>query len=283
MAVNPLSPHSAAAALADLPSAEGLEAARTDRQAARQFEAYMAQMLVREMRKTVPDGLFSGPAMETFGGMFDQAIAERIADGPGLGLALALETAMGVDSGAPSDPRRALRAFHGPEMLGEAPDQMGRRKGILPLIGRLTSGFGRRVDPLGDGHRMHQGLDIAAPMGSPIGAVEGGKVVFSGRRGGYGNAVVVRHRDGTEALYAHCSSLSVNVGEEVRAGQTIGRVGSTGRSTGPHLHLEFHENGHSKDPLEVYGWQQLKNAEESGHQHSNAEDDHPMRPAGGSR
>ena len=79
-------------------------------------------------------------------------------------------------------------------------------------------------------------------------AADAGQVTFAGRNGGYGNVVIVRHADGTESRYAHCSALDVHAGEEVAAGQAIARVGSTGRSTGPHLHFEVRKHGIPIDP-----------------------------------
>lgn len=235
-----------------------LERARTTREAADQFETYLARMMVREMRKTVPDGLFAGPAMEMFSELFDEELAERISMGPGLGLSDALVAAL-PGGELEASRGRAPRPFSGAERVaafeGLRLPSPGRRAGLLPLVGRLSSGFGMRVDPLGDGHRHHKGLDIAAPAGSPIGAVEGGVVRAAGWRGGYGRAVLVEHADGTEALYGHCDQLKVQVGQRVKPGQTIGTVGSTGRSTGPHLHFELRENGEQVDPLRAYGWE----------------------------
>lgn len=121
----------------------------------------------------------------------------------------------------------------------------------LPVEGRISSRFGSRRDPVGGGHRFHHGVDIAAAKGSPIGAVGEGKVVFSGWQGGYGKTVVIEHADGRQSRYAHAAELLVKEGDAVHAGQTIATVGSTGRSTGPHLHFEMSENGRRIDPLQV--------------------------------
>jgi murein DD-endopeptidase MepM/ murein hydrolase activator NlpD len=96
---------------------------------------------------------------------------------------------------------------------------------------------------------MHKGLDIAAPTGAPVKAVAPGKVVFSSQAGGYGNLVVIDHGNGFTTRYAHNRTLLVSVGDTVRAGQEIAHVGSTGRSTGPHLHFEVLRNGYAVDPL----------------------------------
>lgn len=120
---------------------------------------------------------------------------------------------------------------------------------IWPVHGRLTSYYGRRNLGMGTA-AFHRGIDIAAPSGTPVGAVRSGTVTFAGwSTQGYGNLVRVRHADGSEAWYGHFSSISVSVGQYVSQGAVVGRVGSTGISTGPHLHLELHERGQAVDPL----------------------------------
>lgn len=122
-----------------------------------------------------------------------------------------------------------------------------------PVHGRLTSGFGWRRNPMGgSGSEMHQGVDIAAPRGTPVFATGGGTVVFSGWSGAYGNKVVIDHGMGIRTLYAHNSSNSVRVGQEVRRGDIIARVGSTGRSTGPHVHYEVIVNGRPVNPTAFF-------------------------------
>lgn len=119
---------------------------------------------------------------------------------------------------------------------------------IRPSSGRLTSGFGMRVHPITGRRRMHAGVDIAAPTGTPIRAAAAGRVIIAGYMGGYGYTVVVDHGGGYSTLYGHCSSLLVRVGQQVRQGQQIARMGSTGMSTGPHLHFEVRINGRPVNP-----------------------------------
>ena len=121
---------------------------------------------------------------------------------------------------------------------------------IRPVNGRLTSGFGWRRNPMGgSGSEMHLGVDIAAPTGTSIVATGGGTVVFSGwSSGGYGNKVVIDHGMGIQTLYAHNSVNLVSVGDKVSRGDVIARVGSTGRSTGPHVHYEVIVNGTAVNP-----------------------------------
>lgn len=122
---------------------------------------------------------------------------------------------------------------------------------IWPLHGRLTSYFGPRNLGMGTSS-FHRGIDIAAPTGTPVGAARAGTVVFAGwSTAGYGNLVRIRHSDGFETWYGHFSSIAVGVGQYVNQGEMIGRVGSTGISTGPHLHFEAHDNGVAIDPFRV--------------------------------
>ncbi|HUF02026.1 MAG TPA: peptidoglycan DD-metalloendopeptidase family protein [Gaiellaceae bacterium] len=114
---------------------------------------------------------------------------------------------------------------------------------IWPVNGVVVSGFGMRWG------RMHEGIDITAPTGTPIWAAAAGTVIWSGWRGGYGNAVVVDHGNGLATLYAHASALLVGVGQQVSQGQAVALVGSTGNSSGPHLHFEVRVNGVAVDPL----------------------------------
>ncbi|MCC6335712.1 MAG: M23 family metallopeptidase [Myxococcales bacterium] len=120
----------------------------------------------------------------------------------------------------------------------------------------VTSSFGTRVDPFTGQPRAHTGVDLAAPAGTPILAAQAGVVVFAGPRGGYGNAVEVSHPDGTTSLYAHADTVRVQRGQQVHAGEVIATVGSTGRSTGNHLHFEVRVMGRPVDPrtaLKKYG------------------------------
>lgn len=118
-----------------------------------------------------------------------------------------------------------------------------------PIEAPITSGFGPRVHPISGTARLHAGLDLAAATGTPIQAAADGTVIQSGWRGGYGTTVEVDHGDGLTTLYAHQSVLHVAQGEQVRAGEVIGEVGSTGASTGPHLHFETREDTVPVDPL----------------------------------
>ncbi len=120
---------------------------------------------------------------------------------------------------------------------------------ILDGAAYLTSGFGMRADPFTGLPAFHQGIDLAAPHGTSIKAFQGGKVTYSGWLPGYGKTVVVEHGDGHESIYAHCSSLYATKGDLAAQGTTLGAVGSTGRSTGNHLHFEVRRNGQAVNPI----------------------------------
>jgi murein DD-endopeptidase MepM/ murein hydrolase activator NlpD len=119
---------------------------------------------------------------------------------------------------------------------------------VLPLRGAITSRFGFRRHPIFRLRQFHQGLDIAAPRGTPVAAASGGRVLFAGWYGGYGKLVVLDHGQGLSSLYGHLSVILVRPGQIVTRGQVLGRVGSTGYSTGPHLHYEIRQNGRPVNP-----------------------------------
>lgn len=119
---------------------------------------------------------------------------------------------------------------------------------VMPVQGRLTSGFGTRKHPILGHTHFHRGIDLAAPRGTPVVAVADGIVESVGVRSGYGNTITVRHADGRSTLYAHLDAMLVRPGRSVAAGEVIAQLGNTGRSTGPHLHFEVHENGRPVDP-----------------------------------
>ena len=125
---------------------------------------------------------------------------------------------------------------------------------VKPLKrGRVTSRFDYRVNPVTGRYVFHTGMDLGAASGSDIRAMKSGRVVSAKYSGGYGNVVILEHENGVRTLYAHCSKLLVTAGEKVAKGQVIARVGSTGNSTGPHLHIEFRKGGKRYDPEWVIG------------------------------
>lgn len=119
---------------------------------------------------------------------------------------------------------------------------------LRPVSGEVSSPYGYRVHPILGGRRMHTGVDMRASSGTPIKAAAAGYVVWASRKGGYGNCVIIDHGGGVATLYGHCSSLAVSAGQEVSQGDTIAYVGSTGLSTGPHLHFEVQRNSSPVNP-----------------------------------
>ncbi len=169
-----------------------------------------------------------------------------------------------VAKAAPPLPELPVVAANTPMGGPEAPAVVGKVKamaasverhpsspwsGILGGEGRITSNFGIRRDPFTGKAAFHKGVDIAAPKGTPIKAYRSGLVTFSGWQRGYGNVVIMRHTDGTETRYAHASRRLVSKGDFVRGGSSIAQVGSTGRSTGNHVHFEVRRKGEAIDPM----------------------------------
>lgn len=139
-------------------------------------------------------------------------------------------------------------------MIGNKEKMLAATPAIQPVsnkdLSRIASGFGYRIDPVYKTVKMHAGLDFAAPQGTPIYATADGVVRLAGNTGnGYGNHVIINHGYGYETLYGHQYRIKAKVGQKVKRGELIGWVGSTGKSTGPHLHYEVHKNKRHIDPI----------------------------------
>jgi murein DD-endopeptidase MepM/ murein hydrolase activator NlpD len=117
-------------------------------------------------------------------------------------------------------------------------DDVNVLPGLWPVVGPLMAGFGERTDPFSGEGARHTGVDIAAPMGTPVKATADGVVISAGWNGGYGRCVIIDHGNGYQTWYGHLSKLDVIEGAEIRQGEILGLVGMTGRATGPHLHYE---------------------------------------------
>ena len=159
------------------------------------------------------------------------------------------QIAASVSRGSPTPPAPAAGPKPG---LPSAPAPASTTRNgrfIWPVNGSVGSGFGPRIHPISGGSRMHTGVDIGASSGTPIKAADGGVVVMAGPNGGYGNWTLIDHGGGLATGYGHQSSIGVSRGQRVSRGEVIGRVGSTGASTGPHLHWEVRVNGNPVDPM----------------------------------
>lgn len=253
---------------------------------AKQFETLLLGELMKAMRASTQmgDG-FGGDGGSDFAGgtyqeMFDQAIVD--AGSGGLGLASSLERQLGgtltggIAAAVPTrswQPRASAipeeaAALAGADEHGHGPAKRGKpvpvdrsaiigtsfesaapEPGLWPVDGgRQSSGYGFRMHPIHKEKRFHGGLDIAAPEGREIRAVQRGTVTVAERHKGYGNMVEITHPDGVVTRYAHASRLHVRVGDTVDVGEAIADVGSTGQSTGPHLHFGVREKGRNIDP-----------------------------------
>ena len=170
-----------------------------------------------------------------------QLTAEQASDGSDLLLALD-QLAQQLD-----DRERQLAALES-LLLDETLNEQGYPTGRPVERGWLSSGFGRRVDPFTGRKAMHEGVDFAGALGADVVAVAAGVVTWSGVRAGYGNLVEINHGNGYVTRYGHNQANLVKVGETVRQGQVIARMGSSGRSTGPHVHFEVQHHGKLVNP-----------------------------------
>ncbi len=242
---------------------------------AKEFEAVLLAQVISAMRKTVPEsGLLEQSAnRKMLDGAFDQEVARSLAARGGLGIAKQILGQIERQQGLQPAAHVASRASQAVSATGAATaasastvPSLGRSAlassrtesatspvassvSVLPVEGEVTSPFGMRSDPFTGEPRFHAGVDVAAPRGSEIRTVADGEVVFSGwRRGGSGRTVEVRHADGLVTSYAHAERTLVRAGQHVVAGDVVATVGSTGRSTGPHLHFSAARDGQTIDP-----------------------------------
>ncbi len=236
---------------------------------AKEFESLFLHQLFKSMRQTIGSSedsmMNSGMGGEMFTDMLDAEYAKSSASQGGIGLAdmvtQQLSGATPTSGTGQHEPRRPQG------VSGSAARELGAMRarsayaGVdasatmsMPVAGgRVSSNYGMRKLDDDAAARMHKGLDIAAPEGAPIRAALPGTVVHSGWIKGYGKSVIVDHGNGTTTLYGHASELLVDVGQTVSRGAPIARVGSTGHSTGPHLHFEVRHHGESVDPARPLG------------------------------
>ncbi len=214
--------------------------------AAKQLEAFFLRRLLAEARPAGGGGIDGGFAGDTFKQMLDEAVADKMAAAGGLGLADMFTKQLAQDA----SPTRSITNPVGaqPAAAQFGPALADAPRFAMPVVGRASSGYGMRTDPLHQTHSMHAGFDVAAKTGTPVSAAASGVVTHAGAAGTYGNLVTIRHDSGFETRYAHLSKVAVQRGDRVTPGQEVGQVGSTGRSTGPHLHFEIRKDGKAIDP-----------------------------------
>jgi len=214
--------------------------------AARQLEAFFLRQLLAESRPQGGGVLDGGFAGDTFKQMLDEAVADKVSAAGGVGMTELFAKQLGKAGGAAATPVPPIGGL--PGGAADPPLPVGMPHFILPVAGRPSSGYGLREDPIHGGMVSHPGFDIAAASGSEVSAAARGTVVHAGPAGTYGNLVTLRHDSGFETRYAHLSAVEVNVGDVVEPGQNLGKVGTTGHSTGPHLHFEVRHDGAAIDP-----------------------------------
>jgi murein DD-endopeptidase MepM/ murein hydrolase activator NlpD len=246
---------------------------------AQEFEGMLLLQMVRQMRQSMlmDEEEDTGLGNTTMTDTFDVEFANYLAKQGGIGLSKSIEQQIetankgkedaaalkGVeaqpkplDTSTPkaydlhAQPSFAVPSFATPRQTVEAPPEEDQAL-TMPLDSDASSAFGWRNDPFRGRRKFHNGVDLRAAYGTEVPTAAPGKVTFAGERGAYGLMVVVEHPNGVETRYAHLSSTAVQPGDSVAAGQTIGRVGSTGRSTGPHLHFEVLLDGKRVNPEQI--------------------------------
>ncbi|HUU49819.1 MAG TPA: peptidoglycan DD-metalloendopeptidase family protein [Nitrospinota bacterium] len=209
---------------------------KTVEEVAKKFEQIFIFYMLKTMRASIQkSGLIDGGrGEEIYTSMLDNEFSSVISNRGGIGLARLIIDDLKI--------RGLLKEYENKEIQG-----MGSF--ILPAQGKISSPFGMRDDPIDGVKRFHYGIDIDSIYSNKIFAAQSGKVIFSGEKGNYGKTIIIRHKEGTETLYAHNSKNLVDVGEYVKKREPIAQVGDSGRSTGPHLHFEIRRNGELLNPL----------------------------------
>lgn len=235
---------------------------------ARELESLFAYEMIKAMRETTGGSGSRGLGGETYMGMFDMALSQLMAE-RGLGLqdmllkglerasqkgaapaGKAIKESTG-DKGRAMENITAATGMAGRDVPSVRDHDEADTENRPPVNGRVSSGFGMRRHPVYGERRFHHGVDISAPAGSAICPVKSGNVIFSGTQKGYGNVIIIDHGNGFASTYAHNSVNLVEEGDYVDEKTVIGLVGSTGASTGPHLHFGMRYYGKDIDPAMV--------------------------------
>ena len=249
----------------------GLERLKAD-ELAREFESMLLLQMLRQMRQSMMDESEEqdkGLSSDTMLDLVDTELARQLSKDGGFGLADIMKKAIerqlptaGPEAAGPAVPPviKGIPAGFGPDLAPVAakaasrlPDHDRVEAAVDPR--RLTSEYGWRSDPFSGAARFHHGVDLKAAYGQGVPAAGDGRVVEAADRGAYGLTVVIEHQGGLKTRYAHLANTAVSVGDRVLQGQEIGRVGQSGRATGPHLHFEVIRNGQRVDPTAVIALQ----------------------------
>jgi len=247
------------------------------RKLAQEFEAMLMTQMLREMRRSMlsddDNDASGGLGRDAMTDTIDVELGQALSRGGGFGLSSmllkAIERGAGLNRPSPiglgratsepvDPPQGALPQIDpaqappepsaGPAPLAAQPPASA--PGALKIPdGQVTSAYGWRRDPFSGAPRFHKGIDVARAYGRDVPAAGAGRVVFAGDRGSYGTMVVLEHQSGQQTVYAHLMAAGVKAGDEVGAGQVIGKTGDSGRATGPHLHFEVVEAGQTIDPF----------------------------------
>lgn len=242
------------------------------RELAQEFESMLLLQMMRQMRQSMTDETEEekGLSADTMIDLVDGELARQISRQGGLGLAEVMRQAIERQIGNPTQGPSAQttpaiagpstteaymsvsRPFAGPLAVDRATVPAAAEV-QTPGVGqaRLTSNYGWRQDPFTGAARYHNGIDLKASYGQSVPAAGDGRVVEVAERGAYGLTVLIEHQDGLKTRYAHLAAAQVAIGDRVLQGQEIGRVGQSGRATGPHLHFEVIRHGQRIDPTTV--------------------------------
>ena len=219
---------------------------------AQEFSSFLYLEVLKAMRAATQQDDPSGGeplSRDLYTSMMDAEVARLAAQRDSSGFAKAVERAL-ERGGVSAKPVPEIN--DAPPAL-PAPDKILPLSPQTPLSGVISSPFGWRADPFTGGGKIHHGVDIAAPAGSPVQAAAAGRVVFSGSVTGYGNMVEIDHGGGWVTRYGHNAANLVAAGDTVAAGQKIALVGQTGRATGDHLHFELRRDGKAVSPAPFLG------------------------------
>jgi murein DD-endopeptidase MepM/ murein hydrolase activator NlpD len=232
---------------------DGVDQKNELKKSAQDFEAIFIAQMLKVMRETIEEsGLMDGEGYgkAIYTDMFDQEIALNMARQGTFGIADSLyENLSTLDKGTHDSPANEPAVV--PASSQGTVHEISELH--LPIQAPVSSGFGIRTDPFSQRLSFHKGLDLAAPEGTDVMAALPGKVISTGYESGYGNTVLLEHSGGLRTRYGHLNSINVKAGDILTSENVLGKVGSTGKSTGPHLHFEVIRMGKQVDPLQAAG------------------------------